>query len=126
MFRVALTYNTFSSLVNGLLSFAASYVTAIQRWRAQYLMIGSITLAWGCLMMAFLPNSPTSARWLTLRQRVIATQRLAQNRTGVENKVFKGYHVKEAVLDLRTWLVFFINLALAIPSESSARLLRLD
>ena len=69
-------------------------------------------------MLALLPNSPTTARWLTERQRVIATQRLSKNRTGVENKVYKLYQVKEAVLDLRTWLIFLINLCLSIPSAS--------
>lgn len=117
VYRVGICYNTISSLVNGLISYGAIHVKTVKPWKVQYICLGGITFVLGFIMLGMLPNSPTTARWLTERQRVIATQRLSKNRTGVENKVYKLYQVKEAVLDLRTWLIFLINLCLSIPNS---------
>ncbi len=56
-------------------------------------------------MWVFLPDSPTTAWWLTERQRVIATRRTQSNHTGMENKSFKMYQVVEALTDPKTWYV---------------------
>jgi ACS family allantoate permease-like MFS transporter len=69
------------------------------------------------LMGLLLPDSPVKARWLTERQRVVAVMRLKANRTGVENKVFKVSQVVEALLDLKTWLMFLLNICLNVPSK---------
>ncbi|WVF65609.1 hypothetical protein IAT40_000339 [Kwoniella sp. CBS 6097] len=120
--RTALIYSTLSSLTNGLLSYAASFVhgqLGVKAWQLLFLLIGAITFSWGILLFVFLPDSPTSARWLTDRQRIIAVMRLKDNRTGVENKHFKLSQAKEAFLDLKTWLIFLINICLNVPTFNS-------
>ncbi|ORY21526.1 putative allantoate permease [Naematelia encephala] len=120
--RTAIIYSTLSSLTNGLLSFACSYITdqlAIKGWQLLFILVGAITFSWGILMGFFLPDSPVSARWLTERQRVVAVMRLKNNQTGVENKTYKLYQVKEALLDPKTWLVFFTNICLNVPTFNS-------
>nr|XP_018266694.1 uncharacterized protein I303_00669 [Kwoniella dejecticola CBS 10117]OBR88852.1 hypothetical protein I303_00669 [Kwoniella dejecticola CBS 10117] len=118
--RTALIYSTLSSLTNGLLSYAASFAPnhlGVKAWQLLFLLIGAITFCWGILMGFFLPDSPVSARWLSDRQRYIAVMRLKDNRTGVENKHFKLSQAKEAFLDLKTWLIFLINICLNVPSK---------
>ncbi|OCF41965.1 hypothetical protein I317_04267 [Kwoniella heveanensis CBS 569] len=120
--RTALIYSTLSSLTNGLLSYASSFVhgqLGVEAWQLLFLLIGAITFAWGILLFTFLPDSPVSAKWLTDRQRIIAVTRLKDNRTGVENKHFKWSQCKEAFLDIKTWLIFLINICLNVPSEFS-------
>ena len=104
--------------MNGLLATACAYYpgTAIAQWRLLFLLVGLITLAWSLVLFWLLPANPTSAWWLTLRQRVIATRRLAVTRTGIANSTFKGNQFREAVLDPKTWLYFFINVVLNIPN----------
>jgi ACS family allantoate permease-like MFS transporter len=46
----------------------------------------------------------------TERQRYIAVARLAENQTGMVNHHFKLEQVKEALLDVRTWLYFLISI----------------
>lgn len=67
-------------------------------------------------MCFLIPNSPTSAWWLSERQRVIAVLRLRDERTGMENKVFKKFQLLEAVRDYKTWIVLLFNICLNVPS----------
>lgn len=67
-------------------------------------------------MCFLIPNSPTSAWWLSERQRVIAVLRLRDERTGMENKVFKKSQLLEAVRDYKTWIALLFNICLNVPS----------
>lgn len=72
-------------------------------------------------MCFLIPNSPTSAWWLSERQRVIAVLRLRDERTGMENKVFKKSQLLEAVRDYKTWIVLLFNICLNVPSSYSTQ-----
>ncbi|KAK6903545.1 hypothetical protein I203_107050 [Kwoniella mangroviensis CBS 8507] len=74
------------------------------------------TLGWSFLLWGFLPANPTKARWLSLRQRVVATRRMQDNHTGIENKTFKRDQFIEAFLDPKTWFYFLINISLNVPN----------
>ncbi|GFZ51121.1 hypothetical protein JCM24511_08879 [Saitozyma sp. JCM 24511] len=116
--RTAIMFTTCSSIINGIISYASVSYTghAIKQWQLLFLLIGSITMLWSLLMFAFLPASPMTARWLTMRQRVIATRRMGTNHTGVLNTTFKYKQALEALLDPKTWLVFVINVLINIPN----------
>lgn len=101
------------SLIVGVSHVSAS---TIAPWRLLFIIIGALTLLIGVLMVLYLPNSPMTAWWLTPRQRCIAVMRVQENRTGVASKRFKGYQVKEALLDPKTYLVFLTNVGLNIPN----------
>ncbi|KAI9639879.1 MFS transporter [Dioszegia hungarica] len=117
-FRTAIIFSTLSSVMNGLLATAAqSYKgTALKQWQLLFMIVGLITFVWSIMLFCFLPASPTSAWWLTLRQRVIATRRQAGNHTGMESKQWKWAQFFEALYDPKTWLIFCINLVLNIPN----------
>lgn len=104
--------------MNGLLSYASiKYTGPLKQWQVLFLLVGAVTFAWSLLCFWLLPNSPVRAWWLTDRQKVIAVNRTAENRTGVENKVFKWGQVKEAFLDPRTHLHFLLSLTLNVPNS---------
>lgn len=108
--RTAVIFSTLSSVVNGLLSFAASkYNGPLAQWQVLFLSVGAITFAWAILCWFFLAGSPLEAVWLTKREKVIAIQRTAGNMTGVENKVIKTDQIIEAFKDPKSWLIFLIN-----------------
>lgn len=115
--RTAIVFSTLSSVMNGLLATAcAHYVGPIGRWRLLFIIVGAITTAWALLLFWLLPANPTTAWWLTLRQRAIITQRMAKARTGMHNSTFKWSQASEAVKDPKTWLIFLINVVLNIPN----------
>lgn len=59
-----------------------------------------------------------NARFLNDEEKYYATQRLAENRTGIATKdtSWKWHQAREAVLDVKVWIVFFYNIAINIPN----------
>nr|XP_031859423.1 uncharacterized protein CI109_005067 [Kwoniella shandongensis]KAA5526495.1 hypothetical protein CI109_005067 [Kwoniella shandongensis] len=117
--RTVLVFNTFSSVANGLLSYAVQFYTPtklLSRWQLLYLMTACVSVTVGIIDWICLPANPTKAWWLTDRQKFIATQRLAGNQTGMVNHSTKWNQVVEALLDIRTWLYFLISITLNIPN----------
>ncbi|OWZ44650.1 allantoate permease [Cryptococcus neoformans c45] len=117
--RTVVIFNTFSSVLNGLFSYAVQFYTPtklLSRWQLLYLITACISVTFGVVDWFCLPANATKAWWLTDRQKYIAVQRLARNQTGMVNTHFKWDHVKEAVLDLRTYLYFLISITLNIPN----------
>ncbi|WVQ85371.1 hypothetical protein IAT38_007536 [Cryptococcus sp. DSM 104549] len=116
--RTGVMFSTLSSVLNGLLSYAMQFYNPgpISRWRLLFVCMGCLSVIIGTLDIFFLPASPSQAWWLTDRQKVIAIRRTAVNQTGVINHHIKWYQVIEALLDVKTWLIFFINVSLNIPN----------
>lgn len=77
---------------------------AIAGWKVLFLFLGGITMALGVVLFFFLPDSPLNARFLTQEERVLAIERIRSNNSGIGNKKFKWYQVREALLDPLTWL----------------------
>ncbi|KAJ7358096.1 hypothetical protein DFH08DRAFT_953286 [Mycena albidolilacea] len=82
------------------------------------------------------PDSPTSAWFLTPQERVVSVMRLKANQTGVENKHFKKeqyvceasvlqndasriYRMIEALLDPKTWLFALLSGLANVPKGLS-------
>ena len=65
-----------------------------------------------------MPDNPMNARFLNDEEKYYATERLSENRTGIANNDtrWKWNQAKEAVLDIRVWIVFFFNIAINIPN----------
>jgi hypothetical protein len=55
-----------------------------------------------------MPDLPSTARFLSAQEKVIAVERVAANRQGVKNHYFKWYQVKQAALDPKTWILFIM------------------
>jgi hypothetical protein len=71
-----------------------------------------------------LPDSPTTARFLTLEEKILVVERLRANNTGTETKRWKWEQVRECLLDPKTWLwfgmIFLISSVVPSPSHASA------
>jgi MFS family permease len=100
--------------------------TGIASWRLLFLIEGfpAVLVAVACFY--WLPDSPATARWLTRRQRKIATLRLRNENDGAgpggklsssprHKKKFQWREVLKTMLNLRSWLAafmfFFCNVA---------------
>jgi len=67
-------------------------------------------------MYIFLPDSPVTAKGLTLREKKVVVERLRGNQTGIENKHLKAYQVKEAFCDVKLYLFFLLGVVCNIPN----------
>jgi MFS family permease len=97
------------TIIGGALNYGFAQITSggLKRWQYIYLLAGSLTFLFGLLCFA-MPNSPVSAWFLTKEERFAAVERLRHGQTGVRCTKFKVYQLKEAILDVKTWLVFIM------------------
>ncbi|KAH7310819.1 major facilitator superfamily domain-containing protein [Stachybotrys elegans] len=115
--RNSIILNVIAPIVNGFVAWVVSYYDGdYARWKIIFLLVGCITIAWAGFVFFFLPSNPLEAKRLSAREKYIIIQRKATDNTGVENKTFKPGQVKEAFLDLKTWLIWFAIIALQVPN----------
>lgn len=87
-----------------------------ERWEILFFILGGITMLWAVFIYIFLPDSPSNARFLTERERLIAVKRVAGNDTGIKNKAFNKDQVMVALTDPKAILIFISVFAAAIPN----------
>ncbi|TEA22121.1 putative transporter [Colletotrichum sidae] len=94
------------TVVGGALNYAFAQIRsgALRPWQYIYLLAGCLTFLFGCLCFA-VPNSPVSAWFLTPEERFAAVERLRFGQTGVRCTKFKPGQLREALLDVKVWLV---------------------
>ncbi|ETS73441.1 hypothetical protein PFICI_15046 [Pestalotiopsis fici W106-1] len=115
--RSAITYTSFSTLVSGTVSYGiGNSNTGIASWRLLMVVLGGATITWGVIMFFIIPNSPNEEDFMKGKEKFIALDRTKNNMTGVENKEFKWYQVKEAFMDYKTYLLFFFFLFMNVPT----------
>ncbi|KIH86274.1 MFS transporter [Sporothrix brasiliensis 5110] len=79
----------------------------LQSWRYIYIFAGALTFLFGILGF-FIPSSPVDAWMLTPVERIAAVERLRAGQTGVRNPQIKLSQIKEAVTDVKIWLIAII------------------
>ncbi|OAL43044.1 MFS transporter [Pyrenochaeta sp. DS3sAY3a] len=117
--RNAIVFAAMSSVVNGFLSWAVGHIpdsAPLAKWQYLYLIVGSISMSWSIFALFFLPDNPMNAFFLTKDEKTFWIRRLAENKTGIVNNVWKLDQAIEAVADPKTWIIFFFNIAINIPN----------
>lgn len=118
--RNTITFGAYSSVINGLIGFGIGFIpvgaTSITSWRWLFIVLGGITVIWAVFVFFYLPDNPGNARWLTDREKIMVVHRVSENKTGIENKVWKWYQLRECFFDFRTWLLFFYVIGVTVPN----------
>lgn len=73
-----------------------------------YYFAGALTITWGILLYFILPPDPVRAKGFSERERYILVARVRSNNSGLRNKHFKVEQVREALVDVKFWLLFAI------------------
>lgn len=89
-------------------------------WRIIFLTLGAFTILWAVVVFLFLPNTPPDAKWLSARGKYLLIQRNAADNTGMASPSFKKSQILEAILDVKTWLIWFGIVALQVPNGGLA------
>ncbi|KAI5921923.1 major facilitator superfamily transporter [Camillea tinctor] len=94
------------TVVGGALNYGFAQIDGggLRPWQYIYLLAGALTFAFGLLCFA-LPSLPVAAWFLTPEERFAAVERLRDGQTGVRCARFKGAQLREALLDVKIWLV---------------------
>ncbi|KAE8154559.1 major facilitator superfamily domain-containing protein [Aspergillus avenaceus] len=111
--------NGIATMFGGLLGYAIGHITTgLPRWMYVFLIFGSVSLAIGIASLLFLPDLPSTAKFLTERERAIAVDRVSVNQQGVKNNHFKWYQVRQAAQDPKTWLLFIMAIGAQVPNSA--------
>ncbi|KAI1197393.1 MFS general substrate transporter [Nemania serpens] len=113
--------NGVAGIVGGLLGYAIGHITTgLPQWQYVFLIFGSISLAFGVVFLGFMPDLPTTARFLNPHQRIVAVERVARNRQGIKNHHFKTYQMWQCFRDPKTWILFVMSVAAQIPNAAQS------
>lgn len=77
---------------------------ALKPWQYIYVFAGCLTFVFGIWCFS-ITNSPLDAWFLSPEERVVAVERLRHGQTGVRNQTIKTSQIREAVLDVKVWLI---------------------
>lgn len=86
------------------------------KWQLVFYILGGISCFWGVVIFFFLPDNPSTASFLTPRERIVAVARVAGNGTGIKNKHFDKKQAWLAFYDPKTVLLFISVAGAAIPN----------
>ncbi|KAI4179495.1 MAG: hypothetical protein L6R41_007815 [Letrouitia leprolyta] len=97
------------TIIGGALNYGFAQITggSLKRWQYIYLLAGALTVLYGCICF-MVPNSAVSAWFLTPEERVVAVERLRKGQTGVRCQKVKSSQLREALLDLKIWIIVFM------------------
>jgi MFS family permease len=107
--------NGVTFVVGSLITYGLGHIESGTMYKYQiiFLFCGLLTVIYGFVVLMFMPDSPMSAKYLTDRERVLATERLRANQMGVQSGIWKWDQVLETFLDLKTWCWFVIIVAIS-------------
>lgn len=86
------------------------------RWEPLFYILGVATCLWAVVISFILPDSPSTAFFLTKSERIIAVKRVVANQTGIKNKSFDPRQGLIALTDPKAILIFISVFAAAIPN----------
>nr|GAT51055.1 predicted protein [Mycena chlorophos] len=99
--------NGFAVIFLGFVAFGVLHTETpdFMPWQWLFMITGIITLITSILFWFFFPDSPTTARFLTTEERVLAVERIKVNQAGVENKHWKRSQFIATIKDPKIWLL---------------------
>lgn len=119
--------NGAQQMVGGLLAYAFSQIqhpslgtgghAKIRSWQAIFITYGSFSFLWGIFVLYWLPDSPMRAKCFSEEDKKLMVERVRSNQTGLQNKVFRAYQLKEALTDPQTYCYMLIQICTTLPTS---------
>lgn len=75
----------------------------MKSWQMLFLVLGIATAVWGVFIGWWLPDSPMKAKCFSEDEKRLMIERVRQNETGIQNRVYKPHQMKEALKDPIVW-----------------------
>jgi hypothetical protein len=110
--------NGVTNMVGSLLTYGLGHINSphLKEYQIIFMFFGLITVAYSFVVLFFMPDSPTKTKILNEEEKLIAIERLRQNQTGIESYEWSWPQVREAAMDLKTWLWAFMMFSISVPS----------
>jgi MFS family permease len=106
-------------MFGGLIGYAVGHIkSGLPRWMYIFLILGSCSILAGICALIFLPDLPSTAKFLTPTERAVAVNRVAANRQGIKNHHFKKYQMWQTFRDPKTWILFIMATGAQVPNSA--------
>ncbi|PYH49058.1 putative MFS transporter [Aspergillus saccharolyticus JOP 1030-1] len=118
-----------ATIVGALVAYGLLFYTddEFYSWQIMFLIFGLVTIAVGVTVIVIFPDNPMTS-WLSHEEKIMAIERLRENRTGIENKQFKWNQFLEVFADPQAYLIAIIvaasNISNAAISSFSALIIK--
>lgn len=111
--------NGIATMFGGLIGYAVGHITTgLARWMYVFIIFGSISIFWGIVSLFVLPDLPSTAKFLTPRERLIAVNRVSTNRQGVKNHHFNKHQAIQTFKDPKTYILFIMAVGAQVPNSA--------
>ncbi|KAI1326257.1 MFS general substrate transporter [Xylariaceae sp. FL0255] len=110
--------NGFTNMFGSLITWGLGHIenSKLAPYQIIFLFFGILTVAFSFVMFIFMPDSPVEAKFLNDHDKLIAVERLRANQIGMMSRKWKYSHLKEAILDPKSWLFFALLFSISVPS----------
>ncbi|KAI1870949.1 hypothetical protein JX265_005989 [Neoarthrinium moseri] len=110
--------NGVTFIVGSLITYGLGHIesTRIYKYQTIFIFCGCLTVLFGLAFILMMPDSPMEAKYLSEREKLIATERVRANQMGVASRKWRWDHVLETLTDLKTWMWFILIVSISIPS----------
>ncbi|CAE6519835.1 unnamed protein product [Rhizoctonia solani] len=109
--------NGVTYMFGSLMAFGIGHIRgSLKPYQTIFLFIGLLTVVCSPVVYFVLPDSPTTAKFLTPREKVVALERLRANNQGTESKNWEWSQVWEVLMDPKTYLWLAMQFVTALPS----------
>ncbi len=109
-----------AQIISGLLGFGVLQMGLdhpFKPWRVFFLITGGLTLVVAVWFFLRFPDSPTTAKFLSEDEQLMAVERIRANNAGLENKQWKMEQFKEAFLDWKVWIFALLAAIDNVPNS---------
>ncbi|KAI6081341.1 MFS general substrate transporter [Hypoxylon rubiginosum] len=109
--------NGITNMFGSLITYGLGHISSkLHSYQIIFIFFGLITIAFSFVMLAFMPDSPVEAKFLNDHDKLIAVERLRMNQMGVISREWRNDHLKETLLDPKSWFWFALLFSISIPS----------
>lgn len=102
-------------IVGGLLAYCFSLIKTgpLKSWQALFMTYGFLSILWGVFVLYWMPDSPMRAKCFTEEEKKLMVERVRSNQTGLQNKKFRAYQIREAFTDPQ----LYCHMLIAVSSD---------
>ncbi|KAE8389385.1 major facilitator superfamily domain-containing protein [Aspergillus alliaceus] len=100
-------------MVGGIMAWGTGHYIGhgIKSWQLLFLVLGGATCVWAMFLGWYLPDSPMKAKCFTEDEKRLLVERVRANETGIQNKTYKKYQLREALVDPIIWLYVLMQVS---------------
>lgn len=106
-------------IVGGLLSFGFQHETnaALQSWRLMFVVLGSITTLLGLVTFVFLPDAPSTSKFLSNTEKEMVQQHLSSDRKPDQQHRFDPGQLADTFKDPQIWFLCAMTILVRDPQD---------